>query len=55
LDMYAHPLPLPLPLRVASPRCEYDYISFSSIVAGRALRGRQIEHFEDDQCEVAFW
>lgn len=36
---------------------EYDYISFSSIVAGRALRECNIERLRDDQwCdEVAFW
>jgi hypothetical protein len=39
------------------PRREYDYISFSSIVAGRALRECKIECPQDDQwCdEVAFW
>jgi hypothetical protein len=38
-------------------RREYDYISFSSIVAGRALRKCNIECLQDDQwCEeVAFW
>jgi hypothetical protein len=36
-------------------RCEYDYISCSSIVAGRALRECRIEQFQGDQCEVAFW
>jgi len=53
LDMYARPLVLLL--RVASSRSEYDYISFSSIVAGRTLRDCRLEYHEDDQCEVAFW
>ena len=35
-------------------RRDYDYISFSSIVAGRALRACHIADLGDDQ-EVAFW
>jgi len=50
--MHAHSLFLSVWLLF---RFEYDYISFSSIVAGRALRECNIDCLQDDQCEVAFW